>query len=317
MPLFEYECKNCGNRFEKVVMENYDIIILGSGPAGLQAAIHAARRKASVLVAGKIRKSSAYNAHIENFCCIDGTSGEQMLESGRQTAKEAGAEFLDDDIIGIDKQGDRYEIRTESEKAITARALVFAMGISHEKLNVKGEKELLGKGISYCVDCDAGFFRGETVAVVGGGSAAIYGALTLLFYAKEVHLICEKVEVAELPSKKLMDSAIIVHEGRRVSQITGENAVQSLVLDDGSEIAATGVFIELGARGITELAGGLDIEFDKETMRYIQTNKKQETNIPGIYAAGDICGPPWQVAKAVGEGCIAGMEAAAWVKSNR
>ncbi len=298
-------------------MENYDIIILGSGPAGLQATIHAARRKASVLVAGKIRKSSAYNARIENFCCIDGTSGEQMLESGRQTAKDAGAGFLDDDIIGIDKNGDLFEIRTESEKAITARALVFAMGISHEKLNVKGEKELLGKGISYCVDCDAGFFRGETVAVVGGGSAAVYGALTLLFYAKEVHLICEKVEVAELPSKKLMDSAIIVHEGRRVSQINGEKAVQSLVLDDGSEIAATGVFIELGARGITELAGGLGIEFDKETMRYIQTNKKQETNIPGIYAAGDICGPPWQVAKAVGEGCIAGMEAAAWIKSNR
>ena len=297
--------------------KNYGVLILGSGPAGLQAAIHAARRKVSVLVAGKTRKSSAYNAHIENFCCIDGTSGERMLDSGRNMAKEAGAGFLDDDVISIEKKDSIFEIKTESGEEITALALVFAMGISREKLNVKGEKELLGKGISYCVDCDAGFFRGETVAVVGGGSAAVYGALTLLFYAKEVHLICEKVDVAELPSKKLMDSAIIVHEGRRVSQITGEKAVQSLVLDDGSELGATGVFIELGARGITELAGGLGIEFDKETMRYIQTNKKQETNIPGIYAAGDICGPPWQVAKAVGEGCIAGMEAAAWAKRNK
>ena len=297
--------------------ENYDIIILGSGPAGLQAAIHAARRKVTVLVAGKIRKSSAYNAHIENFCCINGTSGEQMLESGRQIAKEAGAEFLDDDILSIDKKDDIYKIRTESEKEITTRALIFAMGISHEKLNVKGEKELLGKGISYCVDCDAGFFRGETVAVIGGGSAAVYGALTLLFYAKEVHLVCEQLEVTDLSVKRLMDSAILVHEGCRVSQITGETAVQSLVLDDGNEIKVNGVFIELGARGVTELTGGLGIEFDKETMLYIQANKKQETNIPGIYAAGDICGPPWQVAKAVGEGCIAGMEAAAWVKKNR
>ena len=297
--------------------ENYDIIILGSGPAGLQAAIHAARRKVSVLIVGKIRKSSAYSANIENFCCIEGTSGEQMLESGQFRAKEAGAGFLDDDIISIEKKDNIFEMKTESGKEISARAIIFAMGISHEKLNIKGEKEFLGKGISYCVDCDAGFFRGETVAVVGGGSAAVYGALTLLFYAKEVHLICEKVEVADLPAKELMESVIIVHEGRRISEIKGENAVEALILDDGSELDATGVFIELGARGITELAGNLDIEFDRETMRYIRTNKKQETNIPGIYAAGDICGPPWQVAKAVGEGCIAGLEAAAWVKRNR
>lgn len=297
--------------------ENYDIIILGSGPAGLQAAIHAARRKASVLVVGKIKKSSAYNASIENFCCVEGTSGEQMLESGRLRAKEAGAVFTDDDIIRLEKTGDFFELKTESGKEISAGAIIFAMGISHEKLRVKGEKELLGKGISYCVDCDAGFFKGETVAVVGGGSAAVYGALTLLFYAKDVHLICEKVDVADLPLKELMESSIIVHEGRRVSAITGEKAVESLVLDDGTGIEATGVFIEQGARGITELAGSLDIEFDRETMRYIQTNKKQETNIPGIYAAGDICGPPWQVAKAVGEGCIAGLEAAFWVKRNR
>ena len=297
--------------------ENYDIIILGSGPAGLQAAIHAARRKVSVLVVGKIKKSSAYSANIENFCCIDGNSGEQMLEAGQLTAKKAGAVFMDDDIISIDKKDGSFKFRTESGKKISSRALIFAMGISHEKLRVKGEKEFLGKGISYCVDCDAGFFRGETVAVVGGGSAAVYGALTLLFYAKEVHLICEKVEVADLPAKELMDSRIIVHEGRRVSEIRGENAVESLALDDGSEIETTGVFIELGARGVTELAGALDIDFDEETIRYIKTNKKQETNVPGIYAAGDICGPPWQVAKAVGEGCIAGLEAAAWVKNNR
>jgi thioredoxin reductase (NADPH) len=297
--------------------ENYDIIILGSGPAGLQAAIHSARRKVSVLIAGKIKKSSAYNTDIENFCCIEGTSGEQMLESGRKMAGEAGAMFLDDDIMSIDKKETLFEIKTESGKEASAKAVIFAMGVSRNKLNVKGEKELQGKGISYCVDCDAGFYRGETVAVVGGGSAAVYGALTLLFYAEKVHLICEKIEVAELPAKELMDSAIIVHEGRKVSEIRGEKAVESLVLDDGSEIKASGVFIELGAKGITELAGALDIGFDRETMQYIETNKKQETNVPGIYAAGDICGPPWQVAKAVGEGCTAGLEAAAWVKNNR
>lgn len=237
-----------------------------------------------------------------------------MLESGRSMAEKAGARFLDDDAIRLEKKSLIFEIETESGKKINARALIFAMGVSYEKLNVDGEKELLGKGISYCVDCDAGFYRGETVAVVGGGSAAVYGALTLLFYAKEVHLVCEELEVADLPAKRLLDSAVLVHEGRSVVEIRGKQAVQSLLLDDKSEISATGVFIELGARGVTELAGGLEIDFDTETMRYIKTNKKQETNIPGVYAAGDICGPPWQVAKAVGEGCIAGLEAAAWVK---
>lgn len=237
-----------------------------------------------------------------------------MLESGRSMAEKAGARFLDDDAIRLEKKSLIFEIETESGKKIGARALIFAMGVSYEKLNVDGEKELLGKGISYCVDCDAGFYRGETVAVVGGGSAAVYGALTLLFYAKEVHLVCEELEIADLPAKRLLDSAVLVHEGRRVVEIRGKKAVQSVLLDDGSEISATGVFIELGARGVTELAGGLEIDFDTETMRYIKTNKNQETNIPGVYAAGDICGPPWQVAKAVGEGCIAGLEAAAWVK---
>ena len=294
--------------------ETYDIIILGSGPAGLQAAIHAARRKVSTLLVGKMRKSSVYSANIENYCCIEGTSGEQLLESGRSMAEKSGVLVLDIDVVRIERRDNFFELELESEKKLTARAIIFAMGVSREKLNIKGEREFLGRGISYCVDCDAGFYRDETVAVVGGGSAAVYGALTLLFYAKEVHLICDKLEVADLPAKKLMESQIRVHEGRRLVEIRGTQAVQSLILDNGKEIDATGVFIELGARGITELAGGLGIDFDKETMRYINTNKKQETNIPGIYAAGDICGPPWQVAKAVGEGCIAGLEAAAWVK---
>jgi thioredoxin reductase (NADPH) len=100
-------------------------------------------------------------------------------------------------------------------------------------------------------------------------------------------------------------------------EILGDGSVNGLVLDDETHIEVGGIFIELGAKGATTLAGTLGVALDQETMKYIQTNKKQETNVPGIYAAGDMCGPPWQVAKAVGEGCVAGLEAAAYVKRLR
>jgi thioredoxin reductase (NADPH) len=296
--------------------ETYDIIILGTGPAGLQAGIHAARRKVSLLVVGKMRKSSAYRANIENYCCIDGIMGEQLLEAGRKKLKESGARLIDDDVVSLKQEDGLFVAEMESGMTARSKALIFAMGISRNTLGVKGENEYKGKGVSYCVDCDAAFYQDETVAVVGCESAAVSGALMLIFYAKEVHLICEKLEVEDSLAQRSRESAIELHEGRKVAEILGDQAVQGVILDDGSEIRVAGVFIELGAKGVTQLAGGLGVFLDQETMRYITTNKKQETNIPGVYAAGDICGPPWQVAKAVGEGCIAGLEAADYVKKN-
>ncbi|MFZ7110328.1 MAG: NAD(P)/FAD-dependent oxidoreductase [Desulfatiglandales bacterium] len=294
--------------------KRFDVIILGSGPAGLQAAIHAARRKVSVLVLGKLRKSSAYQVHIENFCCISGKAGSDMLEQARRRAESVGVEFLEQDVTDLKSEGGHFLLEAEGGKTFEAGALIFAMGISRNKLGLKGEKEYLGKGVAYCVDCDAAFFRDQAVALVGCESAAVTGALTLLFYAREVHLICERLDVNDFLAQRLEESPIIVHEGRRVGEIRGEDTVKGLILDDGTELQVEGVFIELGAKGVTELAGRLGVALDQETMRYISTNKKQETNIPGIYAAGDICGPPWQVAKSVGEGCIAGLEAAAHAK---
>jgi thioredoxin reductase (NADPH) len=106
---------------------------------------------------------------------------------------------------------------------------------------------------------------------------------------------------------------VALHENRKVKEITGQDGVAGLVMDDGSRLSVQGVFIELGAKGVMELAGLLGVQLDDE-MKHIQTNKKMETSVPGIYAAGDITGPPWQVAKAVGEGCVAGLEAAGYTK---
>jgi thioredoxin reductase (NADPH) len=145
----------------------------------------------------------------------------------------------------------------------------------------------------------------------------VAGALTLLFYASEVHLVCPELEVGEALAEKLAESAIALHSGRQVAEIAGGQAVEAVVLDDGSRLEASGVFIELGAKGAIELAAGLGVGLDAETFRYVEADKKQATNLPGVYAAGDITGPPWQMAKAVGEGCVAGLEAASYAKKRR
>jgi thioredoxin reductase (NADPH) len=155
------------------------------------------------------------------------------------------------------------------------------------------------------------------VAVVGNESAAVDGALTLTKYAAEVHLVAKALEVSPILREKLGQSSVQLHEGAWVSEIKGENAVTGLLLDQGEKLAVDGVFIELGAKGAMELATTLGVMLDSETFSYIATNKQQETNIAGIYAAGDIAGPPWQMAKAVGEGCIAGWEAANYANKQK
>ena len=159
-------------------------------------------------------------------------------------------------------------------------------------------------------------FRNQEVVVVGNESAAVGGALDLLDYAKTVHLVAEKLQVVDHLKKEIQESRVILHEGAAVAAIEGDDEVTGLQLKDGTRIPASGVFIELGARGVMELATHLGIRLDDEA-KYIETNKKQETNVAGIYAAGDICGPPWQMAKAVGEGCIAGLEAASYARKRK
>ena len=296
--------------------QNYDVVILGSGPAGLQAAIHAARKKVSVLLLGKDTKSSLFHAHVENFCCLFNVKGEDMLQTGRQQAVNFGAQVLEEDVLRVSPNGSAFSIITESGQTLQTRALIIATGTTRNKLGVAGEKELLGRGVSYCVECDANFYKGEVVAVVGSASAAVSGALTMLDYAAAVHLVSDKLEVTEALEKQLRNSSVTIHEGHQVKEIVGGNSVESIVLKDGATIPVNGVFIELGAKGVMELATHLGVQLDDQ-MKYIQTDKQMKTNVDGVFAAGDICGPPWQMAKAVGEGCVAGIGAAGYAKKAR
>jgi len=288
-----------------------DVVIVGAGCAGLQAAVHAVRKKASVLVLGKPEKSSIARAHVENYLCVEGISdGIEMLKIGVAQATRFGAEVWEEDVLHIEQRDELFAVKCESGREVIARTLILATGTSRKKLKVKGEKELSGRGVSYCVDCDANFFRNAKVAVVGNESAAVDGALTLTGYASDVYLVAKELAVTDALRARLAESSVELREGAWVKEIAGENAVTGLLLDDDTVLDVEGVFIELGAKGAMELAVNIGVQLDMETFTYIDTNKRQETNIAGIYAAGDIAGPPHQMAKAVGEGCVAGWEAA-------
>jgi len=291
--------------------EEIDVMIIGAGPAGLQAAIHAVRKKSTVLVVGRIEKSSLNRAHVENYLFVDGVSeGGNLLATGLAQITRFGAEYLEEDVLSVEQQGERFLVKLESGRTIMPFSLIFATGTSRKKLKVKGEKELAGKGVSYCVDCDANFYRHVPVAIVGNASAAADGALTMLEYASDVYLIARELNVSEELRQRLEKSRVRLISGTWVREIRGETAVTGLLLENETVIDVEGVFIELGAKGALELATTLGVQLDSETFTHIETDKGQRTNIPGIYAAGDITGHPYQIAKAVGEGCVAGMAAA-------
>ncbi len=294
----------------------YDVVIIGAGPAGIQAAIHASRRKTSVLLLGRIENSALYPAHIENYAFVDGiTEGKDMLEAGIGQIKRFGTEIMAEDVLKI-AQGEEglFALELESGREVTTRTIIFSMGVSKKKLAVPGEKELAGKGVSYCVDCDANFYRGATVIVAGNRSAAIDGALTLLGYADKVYLVAKELKGSESLLARLSQSEVEVLSGTWVKEIKGENAVTDILLENGDTVTVDGIFIELGSKGALELATQVGVQLDMDFFKYIDVNRKQETNIAGIYAAGDIVGPPYQMAKAVGEGCVAGMEAATYAR---
>ena len=292
-----------------------DVLIIGAGPAGLQAAIHSSRSKSKTIVIGKTKLSSLKWAHIENYCCMDKTpQGPDFLDSGVKQAKSFGAVIIEEEILKIEGVDAEFKVYTDAGKEIISKSLILATGIKRNKLGVKGEKQYLGKGVSYCVDCDANFFKGKIVAVVGDGSAAASGALLLTAYAYKVYLISENLEIDGRFSNQIEASEIQLVKSK-IKEIQGNEKVERIVLSDESLINISGIFIELGQKGAIELASILGVILNDQG--YIMTNKEQETNIPGLYAAGDVCGPPFQVPKAVGEGCVAGLNAAKYARKTK
>jgi Thioredoxin reductase len=294
---------------------NADVIIIGSGPAGIQAAIHSSRKKATTVLVGKPTNSALANAHIENYFGVKGTViGIDLLTTGIEQAKSFGCKVLEQNVTDTSVEGDLFKVVIESGEEIIARSVILATGISRVKLNVKGEKEFFGKGVSYCSSCDCNFFKGVPVAIVGNESEAAVSAAMMTEYASEVYWITEDPDVDPALKEKVTNSGAIILQSS-LTEIKGTDKVNSILLKSGEKVSVEGVFIELGGRSSENIA--MDLGVFPEMDNTIIVNPECETSVKGVFACGDLSGKPWQLAKAVGQGAIAGANAADYSKGNK
>lgn len=290
---------------------SYDVAIVGMGAAGLQAAISSSRKKARTVVLGRPEDSALYGAEVENYFGVPRTSGKELLRTGMEQAESFGAELRQEDVIEMSKSEGGFKLLSDSGTEIEAKALIVASGIMRKKLNIPGEKELFGKGVSYCASCDCNFYKGKPVAVIGAGSEAAVSAELMTHYASKVYWVAAELDASEgLREKALKAGAELVSSPPK--EIGGDDKVSRLTLEDGSELEVNGVFIELGARSTTDMAMDLGVMPTPEGE--IKVDKDFSAGVEGVYACGDITGKPWQVAKAAGEGGVAGERAAKYAR---
>lgn len=292
----------------------YDVIIIGGGPAGLTAGLYAARSKLKTIILDKSSTAGAlaYSSKIENYPGLNNpVSGKELLDMMRRQAAGFSAEFKEAQVVGINLLGDIKEVIT-IESTYKGKTMIIATGSMGRKPSIKGEGEFLGRGVSYCAICDAAFFRGKTVCVIGNSEEAVKEAGVLARFAETVYLISstQKLKADDHPDLKLANVKTLL--GYSVTGIEGKDVVEKIKMLDTDkkevELNLSGVFVYLhGNVPITDfLAGALKTGEDG----CIQINCMMETSVPGVFAAGDVtCTEIRQVVVAASQGCIAALAA--------
>ena len=290
-----------------------DVVIIGAGPAGIQAAIHAARKKAVTVLVGKTGNSAMHGTELENYFGLQKVqSGTDVLSNGIEQAKSFGCTVFDMNVMSLSKEGDLFKASLEDGSIVSARALIIATGIARVRLGVPGEREFAnGKGVSYCATCDCNFYRQKTVALVGGQAEAVSDAEFMTRYASKVYLISPEFDTSPVLLEAAEKAGVIMIDAA-VTEILGEGKVNAVKLSNGKTVELDGVFIELGGKSSADLA--MEVDLMPEIDDTLKVDRNCATSVPGVFACGDITGKPWQVAKAVGEGCIAGLSAVEYAK---
>jgi len=272
----------------------YDLIVIGSGPAGLTASVYASRYKLSNVVVGKVLGGAITLAHkVENFPGFTSISGLELAQKMGKQVKSLGAEMIADEVKKIEKLVENFRITTQAGKQYESKALIVATGTERRELNVPGEEKYLGRGVSYCTTCDVTFFRGKTVALIGGSNAAVAGAVHAANFAKKVYIIYRRDQLRAEPmwtEEALANPKIEVIYKTNITEILGDGAkVAGVKLDrpyqNSSKLDLDGVFIEIGGVPVSSLLKTLGVKIDKNG--YVDVDKWMKTNIEGLFAAGD------------------------------
>lgn len=287
----------------------YDTIIIGAGPAGLTAALYASRRMLKTLLLSRdLGGQAAKTFDIENYPGFDQISGIELAKRIKEQAEKFGTEFHYEETTAIIPQDKAFVVKTLN-KEYKAKTVILAFGKQPRELGVPGEQEFKGRGVSYCATCDAPFYGGKTVVVVGGGNSALDGAILSSKIAKKIYLVHrssftgEQVMIDKV--KKIDNIEIIMPD--TIKEIRGDGKVQSVLLESGKVLEADGVLIEVGYSVDRTLVNDL-LKLNERNQ--IVTTITQETSVPGIFAAGDLTTTPYkQIVVAAGEGAKAALSA--------
>lgn len=283
---------------------SYDTIIIGSGPAGLTASIYASRYKLSNLVIGKMPGGTITYAHkVENFPGFVSISGAELGQKMIEQAKKLGGEIIFENVDKLEKDGENFKITIGTGKEFLAKTLIVASGTERRKLGIPGEKEYLSRGVSYCANCDAPFFKEKTVVLVGGANAACSGAVHLAEYADKVYLIYRKSELRAEPvwieEVNNNPKIEIIYETNitkilGAKEIGGVGEIREVVggveldkLYNGENVLKVdGVFVEIGGVPASDFLQSLGVLTDEAG--YVKVDEEMTTNIAGVFAAGDV-----------------------------
>ena len=275
-----------------------NVIIIGNGPAGISTALYTTRAGIDTTIIGKDSGSLGKASEIENYYGFEQPiSGKDLIQNGIVQAKRLGAKMLTEEVVGI-SYTDKLVVLTK-ENEYLADSIVIATGSSRTTPSIKGLKEFEGHGVSYCAVCDAFFYRGKDVAVLGNGEYAIHEALDLLPTSNSVTIITN----GKQPTTPIPDN--IKLNTNKVESLAGDEVLEKINFIDGSSLSVSGLFIAIGVAGSVDLAKKLGARTENNK---IVTDEFMATNIPGLYAAGDCTGGLLQISKAVYEGALAGTE---------
>jgi thioredoxin reductase (NADPH) len=305
-----------------MTMGHWDLIIMGAGPAGLTAGLYGARSGLQTLVLEKKMSGGAIvdTPLIQNYPGFERISGRDLADRMAEQCKKAGAKISElEKVVALVLHNEKNVVKT-NRTAYTSSAVIIASGSLYKKLGVPGEKELRGRGVSYCTLCDGAFFRGGKVMVVGGGNAAVVSARYLANIASSVRLVHRKNQLRadEVLVKDLIAKGVEIIWNAELKEIRGDNKVKGAVLIDSQnektiEVEVDGVFIQIGEAPNSQIAREAGIRVNEAG--YIIVDNRQRTNIAGVYAAGDVTtGPVKQIGTAVGEALIAANEAFGYIK---
>jgi thioredoxin reductase (NADPH) len=309
----------------KKTVQKYDVVVIGAGPAGLAAAIYAARGGLRTIIFEKalVGGQITMTAEIENYPGFpEVQSGFELVEKMEKQARRFQAEFRDEEIIALGLDG-LCKVLETTESLYRAKAVIFATGAHSRRLNTPGEERLTGRGVSYCATCDGALYRDKTVAVIGGGDSAVEEAMFLTRFARKVYIVHRRDQlraVWTIQQRARNNSKIEFVLDSIVQEIVGDEKVEGILTfnrktEQSRLISVDGVFIYVGILPNSAL---LESRVNLDPQGFVLTDDAMHTNVPGLFAAGDIVHKILrQVVTAVSDGAVAAFSAEKWIAENQ